>query len=222
QSGDVKELKVVVKADVQGSVEALADALVRMSTPEVRLNVIHASVGGITESDVLLASASNAVVIGFNIRPEAKASEVAEREGVDVRLYNIIYDVQNDLQKAMEGMLEPTLREKVVGRAEVRQVFSIPNIGVVAGSYVVEGKIVRNAAARLVRDHVVIYTGKVGSLRRFKEDAREVQSGYECGIGLEDYLDIRAGDSIETFEMESVERRLTQPVARAAYAERRA
>ena len=222
QSGEVKELKVVVKADVQGSVEALSDALVRLSTPEVRLNVIHQSVGGITETDVLLASASNAVVIGFNIRPEAKASEVAEREGVDVRLYNIIYDVQNDLQKAMEGLLEPTLREKVVGRAEVRQVFSIPNMGVIAGSYVVDGKIVRNSNARLVRDHVVVYTGKVASLRRFKEDAREVQSGYECGIGLEDYLDIKAGDTIETYEMETVERRLSQPTQRPAFAERRA
>lgn len=221
QAGDVKELRVVIKADVQGSVEALSDALSRLSTDEVRLNVLHASVGGITESDVLLASASNAVVIGFNVRPEAKATEIAEREGVDVRLYTVIYDALNDVRDAMEGLLEPTVREKTVGRAEVRQVFNIPSAGVVAGSFVVDGKITRNASARLVRDHVVVYTGKVTSLRRFKEDAREVQSGYECGIGLENYQDVKTGDTIEVFETERVARRLTPATAKAAGAERR-
>jgi translation initiation factor IF-2 len=222
QAGDVKELRVVIKADVQGSVEALSEALSRLSTEEVRLNVLHASVGGITESDVLLASASNAVVIGFNVRPESKASEIAEREGVDVRLYTVIYDALNDVRDAMEGLLEPTVREKTVGRAEVRQIFNVPSSGMVAGSFVTEGKITRNAAVRLVRDHVVIYTGKVVSLRRFKEDAREVLAGYECGIGLENYQDAKTGDVIEAFETERVARRLLTTSGKAAGAERRA
>ena len=221
QAGDVKELRVVIKADVQGSVEALAEALTRLSTEEVRLNVIHASVGGITESDALLASASNAVVIGFNVRPEAKASEIAEREGVDVRLYTVIYDALNEIRDAMEGLLEPTVREKTVGRAEVRQVFTVPSFGAVAGSFVVDGRITRNASVRLVRDHVVVYTGKVASLRRFKEDAREVQSGYECGIGLENYQDVKAGDVVEAFEIERVARRLGPTTSRSTGAERR-
>jgi translation initiation factor IF-2 len=222
QAGDVKELDVVLKADVQGSVEALTEALSRLSTDEARLNILHASVGGITESDVLLASASNAVVIGFNVRPESKATEVAEREGVDVRLYTVIYDAINDVRDAMEGLLEPTLREKTVGRAEIRQVFSIPSFGVVGGSFVTDGKITRNAAVRLVRDHKVVYTGKVASLRRFKDDAREVASGYECGIGLENYADLKAGDIIEAYEMERVARRLVPSSSgRSAGAERR-
>ena len=205
---------------MQGSVEALADALTRLSTEEVRLNVLHASVGGITESDVMLASASNAVVIGFNVRPESKATTAAEREGVDVRLYTVIYDALNDVRDAMEGLLEPAFREKVLGRAEVRDTFSIPGIGVIAGCYVNDGKVVRNAAARLVRDHVVAYTGKITSLRRFKDDAREVQSGYECGIGLDNFQDVKVGDVIEAYEMEQVVRRLGPATARAATAER--
>jgi translation initiation factor IF-2 len=221
QAGDVKELRVVIKADVQGSVEALSEALSRLSTDEVRLNILHASVGGITESDVLLASASNAVVIGFNVRPEAKGNEIAEREGVDVRLYTVIYDALNDVRDAMEGLLEPTVREKTVGRAEVRQVFTVPSFGIVAGSFVTDGKITRNASVRLVRDHVVVYTGRVASLRRFKEDAREVQSGYECGIGLENYQDAKTGDIIEAFEIERVARRLTPSSGKSVGAERR-
>lgn len=221
QAGDVKELRVVLKADVQGSVEALSEALSRLSADEVRLNILHASVGGITESDVLLASASNAVVIGFNVRPESKATEAAEREGVDLRLYTVIYDALNDVHDAMEGLLEPTTREKTIGRAEVRQVFSVPSSGVIAGSYVTDGKITRSATVRLVRDHVVVHTGKVASLRRFKEDAREVQSGYECGIGLENYADVKAGDVIEAFETEQVMRRLTPTSGRSVGAERR-
>jgi translation initiation factor IF-2 len=220
QAGDTKELRVVIKADVQGSVEALSDALTRLSTDEVRLNVLHASVGGITESDVMLASASNAVVIGFNVRPEAKATNAAEREVIDVRLYTVIYDALNDVRNAMEGLLEPTLREKVFGRAEVRDTFNIPGVGVIAGCSVTEGKIVRHASARLVRDHVVIYSGKVGSLRRFKEDAREVSAGYECGIGLENFQDVKVGDVIEVFEMEQVARRLSAPAPRGVAAER--
>jgi translation initiation factor IF-2 len=221
QTGDVKELRVIIKADVQGSVEALSEALSRLSTDEVRLNVIHASVGGITESDALLGAASNAIIIGFNVRPEAKASEIAEREGVEIRPYTVIYDALNDVRDAMEGLLEPTVREKTTGRAEVRQVFNVPSFGLVAGSFVVDGKITRNASVRLVRDHVVVYTGRVTSLRRFKEDAREVQSGYECGIGLENYQDLKAGDVIEAFEVERVARRLTPAAGRSTGAERR-
>jgi translation initiation factor IF-2 len=219
QAGDTKELRIVIKADVQGSAEALSDALSRLSTEEVRLNVLHTSVGGITESDVMLASASNAVVIGFNVRPESKATVAAEREGVDLRLYEIIYDAINDVRDAMEGLLEPTYKEKVLGRAEVRNTFNIPGIGLIAGSYVTDGKITRNAQARLVRDSIVIHNGKVGSLKRFKDDAREVLSGYECGIGLDNFSDVKVGDTIEAYEMEQVARRLGPPT-RGAAAER--
>ncbi|MGH7785645.1 MAG: translation initiation factor IF-2, partial [Candidatus Binatia bacterium] len=220
QAGDTKELRIVIKADVQGSVEAIAEALTRLSTDEVRLHVLHASVGGITESDVMLAAASNAVVIGFSVRPEAKATVAAEREGVDVRLYTVIYEALNDVRDAMEGLLEPAYREKVLGRAEVRDTFSIPGIGLIAGCFVVDGKVVRNSPARLVRDHVVVHTGKVSSLRRFKDDAREVLTGYECGIGLDSYQDIKVGDAIEVYEMEQVVRRLGPAIARGAAAER--
>jgi translation initiation factor IF-2 len=220
QAGDTKELRVVIKADVQGSVEALSEALTRLSTEEVRLNVLHASVGGITETDVMLASASNAVVIGFNVRPEAKATEAAEREGVDVRLYTVIYDALNDVRDAMEGLLEPTLREKTFGKAEVRDTFGLPGGGAVAGCFVNDGKIMRNASARLVRDHVVVYEGKIISLRRFKDDAREVQSGYECGVRLENFDDIKVGDVIEVYEVERVARRLGPAASRGAAAER--
>ncbi|MBI4518852.1 MAG: translation initiation factor IF-2 [Deltaproteobacteria bacterium] len=221
QQGEVKELRVVMKADVQGSVEALSEALSRLSSEEVRLNVLHASVGGITESDVLLASASNAVIIGFNVRPESKAADLAEREGVDQRLYTVIYNAVNDVRDAMEGLLEPTFREKTVGRAQVREVFAIPSIGAVAGCHVSEGKLTRGAAARLVRDHVVVHTGKVATLRRFKEDVREVQSGYECGLTLENYQDVKVGDVVEAYESEAVTRRLTPTAGRAVAAERR-
>jgi translation initiation factor IF-2 len=220
QSGDVKELRVVLKADVQGSVEALTEALRRLSTDEVRLAVLHSSVGGISESDVLLASASNAIIIGFNIRPEPKASEVAEREGVEVRLYNVIYDAVNEVRDAMEGLLEPMVREKSTGRAEVRQVFTISGVGVVAGSYVTDGKITRNSMARVVRDHVVAHDGRISTLRRFKDDAREVTSGFECGIAMENFGDVKLGDIIETYETERVVRRLT-PTGKGAQSERR-
>jgi len=213
QTGGVKELKVVLKADVQGSVEAIRDALTRLSTDEVKLTVIHASVGGINESDVLLAAASNAIVIGFNVRPESKAADLAGREGVDIRLYNIIYEVVSDVRDALEGMLEPTLRERLVGKAEVRQVFNVPSAGRVAGCFVTEGKMVRGGRARLVRDHVVVLEGKIATLRRFKDDAREVAAGYECGLTLESFPDVKEGDVIEVFEMEQVARHLA-PAAR--------
>ncbi|TYO99715.1 translation initiation factor 2 (bIF-2) [Geothermobacter ehrlichii] len=204
QQGDVKELKVIIKADVQGSVEAVRESLLKLSTDECRLVVIHTAVGGITESDISLASASDAIVLGFNVRPEPKAATMAEAEGVDIRLYNIIYDAVADIKNAMEGLLAPTMKEVELGRVEVRETFHISKIGTIAGCYVLEGKVTRNAHVRLVRDSVVIYEGKLSSLKRFKDDAREVAAGYECGIGLENYNDIKVGDIIEAFEIEEV------------------
>ncbi|MDU0460474.1 MAG: translation initiation factor IF-2, partial [Geobacteraceae bacterium] len=208
QSGEVKDLNVIVKADVQGSVEAVAESLRKLSTEAVRLNVIHSAVGAVTETDINLAAASNAIVIGFNVRPEVKAQAHAEREGVDIRLYSIIYDAVEDVKKAMEGLLEPTYKEKFLGRVEVREVFSVPKIGNIAGCYVQDGKMLRNAQVRLLRDNVVVYEGKMSSLRRFKDDVKEVSSGYECGIGLENYNDIKLNDIIEAFEMEKIATKL--------------
>jgi len=208
QSGEVKDLNVVVKGDVQGSVEAVSETLRKLSTDAVRLNVIHSAVGAVTETDVNLAAASNAVIIGFNVRPEVKAQGHAEREGVDIRLYSIIYDAVEDVKKAMEGLLEPTFKEKFLGRVEIRDVFSVPKLGNVAGCYVLDGKMVRNAQVRLLRDNVVMYEGKMSSLRRFKDDVKDVSSGYECGIGLENYHDIKVGDIIEAFEMEKIATKL--------------
>ena len=202
QSGEVKDLNVIVKGDVQGSVEAVGESLRKLSTDAVRLNVIHSAVGAVTETDVNLATASNAIIIGFNVRPEVKAQTLAEKEGVDIRLYNVIYDAVEDVKKAMEGLLEPTFKEKYLGRAEIREVFSVPKVGNVAGCYVQDGKMLRNAQVRLLRDNVVVYEGKMSSLRRFKDDVKEVATGYECGIGLENYNDIKNGDIIEAFEME--------------------
>ncbi len=208
KEGEVKELNVLIKADVQGSGQAVRDTLEKLSTSEVRLRVIQGAVGGITESDVMLASASNAIIIGFNIRPTPKARELAEREGVDVRLYTIIYDLIADVRAALEGLLEPEVAEHITGRAEVRETFHIPRIGVIAGCYVTEGTITRNAECRLLRDNVVVYQGRVASLRRFKEDVHEVTSGYECGIGLERFADIKQGDVIEPFMREQVAKKL--------------
>jgi translation initiation factor IF-2 len=209
KEGDVKELGVVIKADVQGSAEAISEAVEKLSTPQVKLRVMHSGVGGITETDVLLASASRAIIIGFNIRPESKASALAEREGVDIRLYTIIYDAIGDIKAAMEGLLEPTLKERMLGRAEVRQIFSIPKVGVIGGSYVLDGTISRaGAGVRVVRDHVTVYEGKLGSLRRFKDDVREVQQGYECGIGVENFNDLKVGDILEVFTIDKVATKL--------------
>jgi len=200
KTGDVKELRVVLKADVHGSVEALAEAMNRLSNTEVKLRVIHGSVGGITESDVLLATASNAIVIGFNVRPESKAANLAAQEGVDVRLYTIIYEVVSDIKAAMEGLLEPTYREHTQGRLEVREIFNIRGAGTVAGCYATGGKIQRSNLVRLLRDQVVVFEGKLASLKRFKDDVREVASGYECGVSLEGFQDIKKGDVIEAYE----------------------
>ncbi|MBQ26639.1 MAG: translation initiation factor IF-2 [Nitrospiraceae bacterium] len=203
QDGNIKDLNLVIKADVQGTTEALAEALGKIDTPTVKLNIIHSGIGGITESDVLLASASRAIIIGFNIRPEPKAARVAERESIDIRLYNIIYNAINDVKAAMEGLLAPIVKERIMGRAEVRQTFSVPKAGTVAGSYVVEGLISRaSEGIRVIRDNVVVYQGTIGSLRRFKDDVREASMGYECGIGVQNFNDIKVGDVLETFQME--------------------
>ncbi|MGH7831448.1 MAG: translation initiation factor IF-2, partial [Candidatus Binatia bacterium] len=209
KTGEVKELPVVLKADVHGSVEALAEAMGRLSTNEVKLRVIHGSVGGITESDILLAAASNAIVIGFNVRPEVKAASLAAQEGVDVRLYTVIYDAMADIKAAMEGLLEPTYREQVHGRAQVRETFNIRGTGTVAGCSVTDGKIQRSSLVRLLRDQVVVHEGKLASLKRFKDDVREVVSGYECGLALEAFQDIKVGDVIEAYERVPVLRRIT-------------
>ncbi len=209
QEGTVKELNIVLKADVQGSSGAIVDALEKLSTPAVKLKVIHSSVGAINETDVMLAAASNAVIIGFSIRPEPKAADLAQREGVDIRLYNVIYNIIDDIKAAMEGLLEPTLREKVLGRAEVRQTFHVSKIGTIAGSYVLDGTITRQSdGVRVLRDNVVVYGGKLSSLRRFKDDVREVQAGYECGIGVENFNDLKVGDIIEAFTVEKIAAKL--------------
>jgi translation initiation factor IF-2 len=204
EAGQVKELPVIVKADVQGSVEVLKDTLEKLSTEKVKLRVIHSAVGGISTNDVILASASEAIIIGFNIRPERNAVELAEKEEVDIRLHTVIYEIVDELKLAMAGLLEPTFREVVTGRAEVRETFKVPKAGVVAGCHVVDGKIPRSAAVRLIRDSRVVYEGKIGSLRRFKDDVNEVRQGFDCGISLERFQDIKPGDEIEAFVKEEV------------------
>ena len=204
QQGVVEELAVIVKADVQGSLEAVRDALEKLSTDACRLNVIHTGVGGISESDITLATASDAIVLGFNVRPETKAKVLAEVEKVDIRLYAVIYDAVNDVRDAMEGLLAPTLKEKDLGRVEIRDTFHVSRVGTIAGCFVVDGKIVRNAQTRLVRDNVVVWRGKLSSLKRFKDDVKEVGNGYECGIGLDKFNDIKVGDILEVFEIEEV------------------
>jgi translation initiation factor IF-2 len=209
QEGTVKELNIVLKADVQGSAGAIEDALGKLSTPAVKLKVIHSSVGAINETDVMLAAASNAIIIGFSIRPEAKAADIAKREGVDIRMYNIIYNIIDDIKAAMEGLLDPTLKEKVLGHAEVRQTFHVSKVGTIAGCTVLDGVMTRqNDGVRVLRDNVVIYTGKLHSLKRFKDDVREVQSGYECGLGIENFNDIKVGDIIEAFVVEKIATKL--------------
>lgn len=210
RADEVRALNIVLKADVQGSVEVLRDALTRLSTREVEVNVLHASAGAVTVNDVLLASASNAVVIGFNVRPERSAKELAERERVDVRLYSVIYHLTEDIQKAMTGMLAPTFREEELGRAEVREVFHVSRVGTIAGCMVLEGAIPRNAKVRLLRDHVVVWEGSIASLRRFKDDVSEVKHGFECGIGLERFQDIKVGDVIEAYRVVEVARELAR------------
>ncbi len=205
----VKELNLIIKGDVQGSIEALAQSLLNLSTDEVKVNVIHSAVGAVTETDVMLASASNAIIIGFNVRPDSKAMKEAEKENIDVRLYRVIYEAIDDVKKAMGGLLKPEYKERYLGRAEVRATFKVPNVGIVAGSYVIDGKIQRNANVRMLRDGVVIYEGQILSLKRFKDDVREVMENYECGIGIKDFNDIKEGDIIEAYYVEKVSRELS-------------
>jgi translation initiation factor IF-2 len=205
REGKVKELPLILKADVQGSVEVLTDMLNKLSTEKAKVRILHGGAGAVTETDVLLASASNAIIIGFNVRPERKAQELADSEGVEIRLYTVIYNVTNDIKSAMIGMLESTTHEKYLGRAEVRDTFKVPKYGFIAGSYIVDGIIKRSAEIRLLRDNVVIHEGKIGSLRRFKDDVSEVKSGYECGIAFERFSDVKVGDVIEAYIIEKVQ-----------------
>jgi translation initiation factor IF-2 len=208
KAGAVKELPIILKADVQGSVEVLADTLTKLSTEKVKVKIIHRATGAITETDVLLASASNAIIVGFNVRPERKAAELAEQEGVDIRLHTIIYNVTSEIRNAMVGMLDQAFKESYQGTAQVRTTFRVPKVGVVAGCYISDGKVTRNAQVRLLRDNVVVYEGRITSLKRFKDDASEVRLGFECGIGLENFNDIKNDDVIEAFIMEKVEAQL--------------
>jgi translation initiation factor IF-2 len=208
QDGEARELPVVVKADVHGSVEAIVGALTKLGTDEVKVQVLHAGIGGINESDVGLARASEAMIIGFNVRANPQAREAAKRDGVEIRYYSIIYDVTDDLKTLLSGMLAPRLRENTLGYAEIREVFNITKVGKVAGCMVTEGVVRRGAKVRLLRDNVVIHEGDLGQLKRFKEDAKEVREGYDCGISLANYQDIKVGDMIECFELEEVARAL--------------
>ena len=205
KEGEVKELPVILKADVQGSVEVLRETLQKLSTDKVKVRVIRSAVGAVTTHDVLLASASGAIIYGFNVRPERSATELAAKEEVDVRLHTVIYELTDELIAAMTGLLEPTYREVSRGRAEVREIFKVPKVGMIAGCHVINGVIARNSQIRLVRDSVVVHEGRIGSLRRFKDDTAEVRSGFDCGIGIDRYQDVKPGDLIEAFDHEAVE-----------------
>ncbi|HIU56802.1 MAG TPA: translation initiation factor IF-2 [Candidatus Ornithomonoglobus merdipullorum] len=204
--GNMKELDIIVKADVQGSVEAVKQSLEKLSNDEVRVRVIHGGVGAVNESDVMLASASNAIIVGFNVRPDAGAIAMSEQNEVDIRLYRVIYQAIEEIEAAMKGMLDPEYKEVVLGYADVRQTFRVPNVGIIAGCYVTQGKIVRNASVRVVRDGIIIHEGKISSLKRFKDDAKEVTEKFECGIGIDNFNDVKEGDTIECFEMQEIER----------------
>ena len=215
QASEINELKVIIKADLQGSAEALKTSLEKLSTPEIRLNVIHSSAGAINESDVTLAAADgNAILIGFNVRPTPKAKLLAEQEKVDIRKYNIIYKCVEEITLAMEGMLKPDTKEEVTGQVEVRNTFRVPKVGVIAGCYVTEGVVKRTSSVNLIRDGIVKYTGKITSLKRFKDDAKEVTYGFECGIGLENWQDIQEGDVFEVFEYVEIARKLGDSIAK--------
>ena len=205
QQGTAKELNLILKADVQGSVEVLNDTMRKLSTDEVKVNVIHSSVGAISTNDILLASASDAIVVGFNVRPERRRGELAEKEGVDVRLYTVIYNLVDEMKAAMTGLLDPKFQEVFQGRAEVRNTFKVPKAGTIAGCMVIDGVIPRTASVRLLRDNRVILEGKIASLRHFKNDVSEVRQGFECGIGIEKFQDIKLGDIIEAFKVEQLE-----------------
>ncbi|WP_420485354.1 translation initiation factor IF-2 [Keratinibaculum paraultunense] len=205
QSGEIKELNIIIKTDARGTIDAIKQSLEKLENEEVKINIIHGGVGGITESDVMLAAASNAIIIGFNVRPTQNALDIAKEENVDVRTYRVIYEAIEDIEAAIKGMLEPKYEEKVIGRAEVRATFKVPNVGNVAGIYVQDGKITRNSKIRLLRDNIVIFEGNISSLKRFKDDVKEVLSGYEGGLALENYNDIKEGDILEAYILEEVE-----------------
>ena len=206
QEGEVKELNLIIKGDVQGSVGALVASLEKLNNQNVKVNIIHTGVGTVTESDVMLAGTSGAIIIGFNVRPSTAVQTMADRDNIQIRTYRVIYDVIDDIENAMKGMLDPEFKEEILGKVEIRNTFKVPGVGIVGGAYVQEGKVVRNAEIRLVRDGIVIHEGKISSLKRFKDDAKEVATGYECGIGIEDYNDIKEGDIIECFHMVEIER----------------
>jgi translation initiation factor IF-2 len=206
--GDFKELNVILKGDVDGSVEALTDSFQKLSTEEIQVNIIHKGVGAITESDVLLASASDAIIVGFNVRPVGTARQLADKEAIDIRSYSIIYDAINDLKDAMEGMLSPDFKEEVTGNVEIRETFKISKVGTIAGCMVMDGKILRNSGVRIIREGVVIYTGVLESLKRFKDDVKEVTKGYDCGLQIKGYNDIKIGDSIEAFQEIAIKKKL--------------
>ena len=206
KEGEVKELNLIVKADVQGSVGAIVTSLEKLSNDEVKVNIVHTGVGAINESDVMLAGTSGSIIIGFNVRPSVAVTGMAERDGIQIRTYNVIYNILDDVENAMKGMLDPEFKEVVLGTVEIRETFKVPNVGIIGGAYVTDGKVVRNESIRLVRDGIVIHEGKISSLKRFKDDAKEVAQGYECGIGIENYNDIKEGDIIECFTMEEIAR----------------
>jgi translation initiation factor IF-2 len=208
REGAIKELNIIIKADVQGSLEALTESLNKLGTEAVKIRVIHSSTGAITESDVMLATASGAIIIGFRVRTNARVVQIAERENIDIRYYDVIYDLIEDIKKAMAGLLEPIYKEHVAGHVEIKQIFSVPKIGKIAGCFVSDGVIERSSMVRLLRDNVVIFSGKIASLRRLQNDAREVQAGYECGIGLESFQDIKPGDIIEVYKIEEIKAEL--------------
>jgi translation initiation factor IF-2 len=206
--GDFKELSVIVKGDVDGSVEALSDSLLKLSTNEVVVNVIHKSVGAITESDVLLATASNAIIIGFQVRPSVSARKLAEQEQIDIRLYSVIYNAINELKSAIEGMLSPEIEEKITCNVEIREIFKITKVGTIGGCMVLDGKIQRNSKVRIIRDGIVVYTGHLSTLKRFKDDVKEVYVGQDCGLSIENFNDIKVGDIIEGYTETEVKRKL--------------
>jgi len=208
QVGDFKELNIILKGDVDGSVEALSDSLQKLTTEEIQVNIIHKGVGQISESDILLATASDAIVVGFQVRPSAQARKLAEKEEVEIRMYSIIYDAINEVKDAMEGMLSAEIKEEIKGTAEIRETFKISKVGTIAGCMVTDGTIERNHDVRIIRDGVVVYTGKLGSLKRFKDDVKEVRQGFECGLNIANFNDIKVGDIVEAYEMVEVKRTL--------------
>ena len=206
--GNFQELNVIIKGDVDGSIEALSDSLIKLSTEEIHVNVIHKAVGAISESDVLLAAAANAIIIGFQVRPSASARKLAEKEEIEIRLYSVIYDAINEVKSGIEGMLAPEEKEEVTATAEVRETFKISKVGTIAGCMVKEGKLTRTAKVRIIRDGIVVYTGTLGSLKRFKDDVKEVAAGYDCGLNIEGYNDIHIGDVVEAYQIVEIKRTL--------------